>query len=190
MTDWFFNLELFPKIYWGIALLGSLIFIIMMVLTFLGGETDNLDTDTEIESDTGMGFQFITFKNLIGFFTLFGWSGVACIDAGLSKPLTIIISLVCGLIMMTIMAAMFYYMRKLNDSGTLNFKNAVGSVGEVYLTIGANRSSIGKVHIKIQGALRELEALTDADTNLKSSAVIKVKDVTENGILIVELLTK
>ena len=97
MTDWFSNLELFPKIYWGIALLGSLIFIIIMILTFLGGETDNLDTDTEIESDTGIGFQFITFKNLIGFFTLFGWSGIACIDAGLSKPLTIIISLVCGL---------------------------------------------------------------------------------------------
>ncbi|CAH8281366.1 hypothetical protein EV196_101450 [Mariniflexile fucanivorans] len=190
MMNWFSNLELFPKIYWGIALLGSLIFIIMMVLTFIGGETDGLDTDAEIESDTGIGFQFITFKNLIGFFTLFGWSGIACIDAGLSNILTIIISFVCGLLMMTIMAAMFYYMRKLNDSGTLVFKNAIGAVGEVYLTIGANRSSIGKVHIKIQGALRELEALTDADTNLKSSAVIKVKDVTENGILIVELLTK
>ena len=190
MMDWFSNLELFPKIYWGIALLGSLIFIIMMVLTFIGGETDGLDTDTEIESDTGIGFQFITFKNLIGFFTLFGWSGISCIEAGLSKPLTIIISLVCGLLMMAIMAAMFYYMRKLNDSGTLNFKNAIGAVGEVYLTIGANRSSIGKVHIKIQGALRELEALTDADVNLKSTSVIKVKDVTENGLLIVELLSK
>ena len=88
------------------------------------------------------------------------------------------------------MAAMFYYMAKLNDSGTLDFKNAVGAVGEVYLTIGANRSSIGKVHVKIQGALRELEALTDSNTNLNSTSVIKVKDVTKNGILIVELLTK
>ncbi|HEX9601055.1 MAG TPA: hypothetical protein VF985_06170, partial [Mariniflexile sp.] len=66
MVDWFNHLELFPKIYWSIALLGSIIFIIMMVLTFIGGETDSLDTDTEIESDTGIGFQFITFKNLIG----------------------------------------------------------------------------------------------------------------------------
>lgn len=188
--DWFSALEFFPKIYWSIALLGSFIFIIIMILTFLGGETDGLDTDTEIETDTGIGFQFITFKNLIGFFTLFGWSGIACIDAGFSNILTIIISFICGLIMMTIMATMFYYMRKLNDSGTLIFKNAIGAVGEVYLTIGANRSSIGKVHVKIQGALRELEALTDDDVTLKSSAVIKVKDVTSNGILIVELLTK
>lgn len=188
--DWFYNLELFSKIFWVIALLGSLIFIIMMVLTFIGGDTDTLETDVEIESDTGIGFQFITFKNLIGFFTIFGWSGIACIDANLSKPFTIIIALICGLIMMTIMAAMFFYMRKLNDSGTLNFKNAIGAVGEVYLTIGANRSSIGKVHVRIQGALRELEALTDSKTDLKSGIVIKVCNVTDNGILIVEQLNK
>lgn len=191
MLDWFSNLELFPKIYWSIALLGSLIFIITMILTFIGGDADDIgDVDTEIDFDTGIEFQFITFKNLVGFFTIFGWSGIACIDADFSVTLTIIISLISGLIMMTIMGAMFFYMKKLNDSGTLNFKNAIDAVGEVYLTVGAKRSSIGKAHIKIQGALRELEALTDADTDLKSGTVIKVKNITKNGILIVEQLNK
>ncbi|GGG38135.1 hypothetical protein [Bizionia arctica] len=190
MTEWFSNLELFSKVYWSVALIGSFVFAITMVLTFIGGDTGDLDTDAEIDGDTGMGFQFITFKNLVSFFTLFGWSGIACIDADLSKPLTIMISVICGLIMMTIMAAMFYYMRKLNDSGTLVFKNAIGEIGEVYLTIGANRSKIGKAHVKIQGALRELEALTDSETDLKSGSVIKVKSITPNGILIVEQLTK
>lgn len=191
MIEWYSNLELFPKIYWGIALLGSLIFLITMILSFVGGDADDIgDVDSDIEGDTGIGFQFITFKNLVGFFTLFGWSGIACIDAGFSKPLTIIISIVCGLIMMVIMGAMFYYMNKLNHSGTLNLKNAVNAVGEVYLTVGANRSSIGKAHVRIQGALRELEALTDADIDLESGSVIKVKDVTENGILIIEKLNK
>lgn len=190
--EWFLSLVLFQQIYWGIALIGSFVFILVIITTFLGGDSGDLDSDidAEIDSDTGIGFQFITFKNLIGFFTLFGWSGIACIDAGLSKPLTIIISIVCGLIMMAVMAAMFYYMQKLNHSGTLNFKNAVGQVGEVYLTIGAKRSSIGKAHVRIQGALRELEALTDSEIDLKSGAVISVKDVTQNGILIVEQLNQ
>ncbi|TNJ46981.1 hypothetical protein KFZ70_05800 [Tamlana fucoidanivorans] len=186
--EWYSSLELFPKIFWSIALLGSLVFILVIITTFIGGDSGDLDTDAEIDADTGIGFQFITFKNLIGFFTLFGWTGIACIDAGLSKPITIIIALLAGLIMMSIMAAMFYYMRKLNDSGTLVYKNAIGGVGEVYLTIGAKRSSIGKAHIRIQGALRELEALTDAETDLKSGTVITVKSVTKNGILIVEQL--
>lgn len=186
MVEWFSGLVLFPKIYWSIALIGSFIFVITMIMTFMGGDADELDTDAEIEGDTGVGFQFITFKNLVSFFTIFGWSGIGCIDAGMSKTTTIIISIICGLIMMTIMAAMFFYMRKLNHSGTLNFKNAIGNVGEVYLTIGANRSSIGKAHVRIQGALRELEALTDAEVDLKSGTVITVQDVTNNGILIVK----
>lgn len=192
MLERFFELELFAQIYWGIALVASFIFILVIFTTFMGGETDafELETDLEIEADTGIGFQFITFKNLVGFFTIFGWSGIACIEAELSKPLTIIISVASGLIMMSIMAAMFFYMKKLTSNGTLDFKNAIGGIGEVYLTIGANRSSIGKAHIRIQGALRELEALTDSEIDLKSGTVIKVKDVTDNGILIVETLTK
>ncbi|GAL60685.1 hypothetical protein [Algibacter lectus] len=188
--EWFYSLALFTQIYWGIALIGSFIFVITIVTTFIGGDSGDLDTDAEIEADTGIGFQFITFKNLVGFFTLFGWSGIACIDAGFSKPITIMVSILCGLAMMAVMAAMFYSMQKLNHSGTLKMKNAIGSVGEVYLTIGAKRSTIGKAHVRVQGALRELEALTDSETDLKSGSVISVKEVTTNGILIVEQLNK
>ena len=192
MVEWFSNLESFPKFYWIIALIGSLIFIFIIITTFLGvdGADDFDDIDTNIDADMGIGFQFITFKNLVGFFTIFGWSGIACIDAKLSNSLTIIISIFSGLVMMTIMAAMFHYMNKLNDSGTLNYKNAIGAIGEVYLSIGANRSKLGKVHIRVQGALRELEALSDSLTELKSGAIIKVVEVTSNGILIVNQTQK
>ena len=87
--------------------------------------------------------------------------------------------------MMLIMATLFYFIYKLSDSGTLNYKNAIDAVGEVYLTIGADRSKIGKVSVNVQGSMRELDALTDSLTELKSGTVIKVVDVTANGILIV-----
>jgi hypothetical protein len=192
MEVWFSGLETFEQVYWTIAVAGSVVFLFITVLTFFGGGdvADSGDVDAEITGDTGIGFQFITFKNLIGFFTLFGWSGIACIDAGLSKPVTVIISVICGLILMAVMGAMFYYMSKLTSSGTLNYKNAINAVGEVYLTIGADRSKMGKAHVRIQGSLRELEALTDASTDLISGSVIRVKDVTDNGILIVEPLNK
>ncbi|AXT18770.1 hypothetical protein D7030_05955 [Flavobacteriaceae bacterium AU392] len=187
MGEWFSNLEFLPKLYWVIALIGSLIFVVVMIMSFIGGDTDGVDDlDTEIDNDIGIGFQFITFKNLIGFFTIFGWSGIACIDAGLSQTLTIIVSSFCGLVMMTIMAALFYFMSRLTDSGTLNIKNAIDAIGEVYLTIGANRSRMGKISVKVQGTMRELDALTDSFTDLKSGTIIKVVDVTANGVLIVD----
>lgn len=191
MLEWFSNLEFISKLYWSIALVGSLIFIVVMIMAFAGGDADDIgDLDSDIDADASAGFQFISFKNLVGFFTIFGWSGIACIDAGLPTLITIIISVVCGLLMMFIMAALFYFISKLSDSGTLNYQNAIDAVGEVYLTIGANRSSMGKVTVNVQGSMRELDALTDAFTELKSGTIIKVLDVTPNGILIVDKTVK
>lgn len=191
MTEWFSNLEFLSKVYWVVAIIGSVVFLAVMFMAFLGGDADDLgDIDTDIDSDIGAGFQFITFKNLVGFFTIFGWSGIACLNAGYSKPTTIIISVISGLLMMLIMAAMFHFISKLSDSGTLNYKNAIDAVGEVYLTIGADRSSMGKVSVNVQGTVRELDALTDSLTELKSGTIIKVVGVTSNGILIVDQTRK
>ena len=187
MTEWYLELSSFEKTYWIITGVSTLIFLFVLVTTFIGADTDDIgDVDAEIDADTGAGFQFFTFKNVVAFFAIFGWSGIASIDAGNSVSTTIIISLLCGLVMMFIMAAMFYYISKLTSSGTLKMQNALNSIGEVYLTVGANRSKTGKIQIKIQGALRELEALTDHNEDLKQGKIIKVIEVTNNGILIIE----
>lgn len=182
------SFTLFEKIYWVIAVAGSVVLVILLIMTFIGGELDEVDgdVDTEIDGDTGIDFQFLSFKNLVGFFTIFGWSGIACLEAGLSGIVTVLISFVCGLLMMLAMASLFYYLGKLQSSGSLRYKNALNQVGEVYLTIGAARSRVGKVSINVQGTLRELEALTDEKQDLRQSDVVIVKEVTANGILVVE----
>jgi hypothetical protein len=191
MTEWFTNLDFLAKLYWSVALVSSSVFIVVMFMAFFGGDADDIgDMDTDMDTDIGAGFQFISFKNLVGFFTIFGWSGIACIDAGLGTITTVIISVISGLAMMLIMAGLFYFIYKLSDSGTLNYNNAIDAVGEVYLTIGANRSKMGKVSVTIQGAMRELDALTDSLTELQSGTIIKVVDVTSNGILIVDQTRK
>ncbi|MRI01941.1 hypothetical protein GH721_15465 [Kriegella sp. EG-1] len=193
MEEWFAALAMFEKVYWTVALIASVMLIILLILTLIGGDADDFDggdVDADIDGDTGIGFQFLSFKNLMGFLTIFGWSGIACLDAGMSKTLTVLISIVCGLLMMLAMATLFYYLGKMQSSGTLKLKNALNQVGEVYLTIGANRSKIGKVSVTVQGTLRELEALTDEENDLVLGNVVRVKNVTDNGILIVELLNK
>ncbi|SKB31865.1 hypothetical protein [Maribacter arcticus] len=192
METWFTALTVFEKVYWVVACIASCFLLIFLVMTLFGGDADEMsgDVDTDIDGDHGVGFQFLSFKNLTGFFTIFGWTGIACLDNGLSHTLTVIISVICGLLMMVAMASLFYYLAKLQSSGTLKLSNALNQVGEVYLTIGANRSRIGKVSINVQGTLRELEALTDENQDLTQSNVVRVKQVTANGILIVELLNK
>ncbi len=193
MKEFFDGMSTFEQTYWIIALIGSVIFIIILIMAFLGGDMDSdMEMDgTEFEADDGgVGFQFFTLKNLVAFFTIFGWTGVVCIDYDLSNGLTLVIAIIAGLLMMVATTSLFYFMHRLTESGTLQMKNALGVIGEVYLPIGANRSKTGKVQIKVQGSLRELEALTDENEDLPTGAVVKVIEIISTELLLVETLSK
>ncbi|RPD96638.1 hypothetical protein EGM88_09760 [Aureibaculum marinum] len=193
MQEFFNGMSTFEQTYWIIALIGSIIFFIIMISTFIGEsmDSDMLEDSTEFEADDGgVGFQFFTLKNLIAFFTIFGWTGVVCSGSGLSSGITLIISVVAGLLMMVATSSLFYFMHKLAEDGTLKIKNAIGTIGEVYLPIGANRSKTGKVQIRVQGALRELEALTDENKDLPTGTVVKVTEIVSAEILLVEIHSK
>ena len=192
MKEFFEEMSTLEQTYWIIALVGSVVFLGIFILTFIGGGDTDMEADaSDFEADDGgVGFQFFTFKNIVAFFTIFGWTGVTCIDSGLSTTLTLIISTVAGLIMMVLTSLLFYWMHKLTESGTLKIQNAVGVIGEVYLPIGAERSKMGKVQIKVQGSLRELEAITDEEEDLKTGSMVKVTKIVSAEILLVEKISK
>jgi hypothetical protein len=192
METFFEGMTSLEQTYWIIALIGSAVFLVIFILTFIGGGDSDMEADaSDFEADDGgVGFQFFTFKNVVAFFTIFGWSGVTCLDNDLSTGLTLVISTVAGLIMMVLTSLLFFWMYKLAESGTLKIQKAVGVIGEVYLPIGAERSKMGKVQIKVQGSLRELEAITDEIEELKTGSMVKVTEVVSAEILLVEKLSK
>lgn len=177
--------------FWISAIVGSVIFILLFALSLIGADSDaDMDVDADIDSDMGIGLQFFTFKNVMAFFTLFGWTGIVCVDNGLSDTSSTLIAFVAGVGMMVLMAFLFLWISKLAEDGSLKIQNAVGCIGEVYLSIGAKRERIGKISIDVQGAKRELSALTDENEDLKQGDVIKVTAVVNGEILLVEKLTK
>lgn len=185
-TEWWESLDTLLKIYWGIAIPFTIFFILQLLITFFGGDIpDDGSADVDVETDDGIGFQFFTLKNLIAFFTIFSWTGIACLDSGLSNNWSIAISMISGLIMMLVMGGILYLLGKANASGTIKMKNALGAVGEVYMEIRGKRDNIGQVQVQVQGTLRTLEAITDDEETLRPGAVITVKEVTSNNILIV-----
>lgn len=192
MLEFFDGMSTLEQTYWIIALVGSVVFLIIFALTFIGGGDADMEADAnDFEADDGgVGFQFFTFKGIVGFFTIFGWTGITCLDNGMSNGITLIISAIAGLIMMFLTSLLFYWMYKLSESGTLKIKNAIGVIAEVYLPIGAKRSSTGKVQIKVQGSLRELDAITDENEALETGSLVKVTEVVSAEILLVEKLSK
>jgi len=184
-SSWWEGLSLILKIYWGLAIPFTLFFILQLIMTFVAGDVMDDTPDAEVEADSGVAFQFFTLKNLVAFFTIFSWTGIATIDSGLSIGLSVFVSTLAGLAMMGIMGGMMYFISKTNVSGTLKMKNALGQVGEVYLGLQAKRGSIGKVQIKVQGSVRTLDALTDDDDDIPTGKVITVSDIINDNILLV-----
>ncbi|MFT5860406.1 MAG: uncharacterized membrane protein YhaH (DUF805 family) [Flavobacteriaceae bacterium] len=192
MMTFFDGMTTSEQTYWIVALIGTIIFAGIFLMTFVGGGDADMDSDmSDVDADdAGGGFQFFTFKSVTAFFTIFGWTGVTCIDNGLSNIATLLISILAGAAMMAVTSLLFFWMAKLAQSGTLRISNAIGAIGEVYLPIGANRSRSGKVQIKVQGSLRELEAITDADEDLPTKSLVKVTEIVSDELLLVEKLTK
>lgn len=182
---WWEGLSLILKIYWCLAVSFTIFFLLQLTLSFIGGDVTDSTPDIDIETDHGISFQFLTLKNMVGFFTVFAWTGIACIDAGFSQGVTLFISTAAGLGMMSIMAGMFYLISKAGADGTMKIEKAVGVVGEVYLTIPSKRSSLGKVQIKVTGSLRTLDAMTDHDQDIPTGKLITVSKIINDNILLV-----
>ncbi len=189
-TDWWGDLSLVLKIYWGIAIPFTVLFVLQSILSFLGHESHELSHDAQHDADHGVGFQFFTVKNLIGFFTIFGWTGIASIDGGLSTTMSMVLATLAGLLMMTIMAGLFYLLMKAQADGTMKFNKAIGQVGEVYLTIQSNRKGLGKVQVNVMGSLRTLDAMTDDDADLPTGKIVTVSSIAGDNILIVTSSSK
>lgn len=180
---------IFEQVFWVITIPATVIFLILLTLTIFGGDADS-GVDTDIDSDIADGdsipFQFLSLKNIVAFFAVFGWSGIGFVNAGIVAWLVILLSFICGLLMMVLMASLFYFMSKLAESGTLNMKNAVGKLGEVYLVVPGNRGGMGKVQLNVQGSLRTLDAITDDPESIRTSSIIQVLDVIDDQILLVK----
>lgn len=187
ISTWWQQLATFDRIFWVIALFFSFLFLVQTLLSFAAGDGDTAtgDADHYIGDDDGIGYQFFTIRNMIAFFTVFGWMGIAGISGGLNKGLTIALALGAGSIMVVIMAVLFRSMSKLKQSGTLIIENAINQVGETYLHIPARRAGMGKVHVKVQGSLKELQAVTDDAEPIVTGRLVKVLSILNNNILIV-----
>jgi hypothetical protein len=183
ISNWWSNLHGFPLILWGIALLFSFLFLVQTVLSFFISELDEAGFMDGVDHDFGN--EFFTVKNLIAFFTMFGWAGLAAYKSGLNNFVVVIVALSSGVSIVFLMYLLMQKTDKLRNSGTLQMKNAINQVGETYLRIPASRSGLGKVHVQFQGRLAELDAMTDDAEDIPTGKPVQVVNILNNQILLV-----
>ena len=189
MEEWWSSLGLFMQSVWCITLFASLVFIIQTIMTFVGMDTDggmDIDTGTDMPGDGDSGpCQLFTFRNFINFLLGFGWSIISFQGAIGNQFVLILVSAAIGVLLVMAVMAIFRFMSRMEQSGTINMANALGCKGNVYLKIPAGKGGEGKVQISIQGAIREFDALTLGE-ELETGAPIKVVEVINDSTLLVE----
>jgi membrane-bound ClpP family serine protease len=174
------------KIYLYIAIAATMIFVIQLILTVFGlthdADISHVDASHH-DSSHGMGnFPLISVRGVVGFFAMFGWIGKAMLNAGCSKPVTLLVSVLIGVATNFIVSTFMFLMARMASQGNMDLNNAIGKTGNVYIEIP--KGGIGKVMVIFQGEKQEVKAKTSGEGLMPGSS-IKVTAV-QDGVLIVE----
>lgn len=189
---WWQELNSTEQVFWGISLIFSVLFIIQFVVSLLGLDFDH-DADFEVGGSSAVDggytldadFTLLSVRSIIAFFTFFGWTGVIALRSGASTLVALGFASAAGFVAMFIVGYMLYLFSKLNEDGNIDINEALFQVGEVYLAIPSEEKGHGKVHVKIQGSLREMDAVTKG-APLPTGAPIRIVEILNNNLLLVE----
>jgi membrane protein implicated in regulation of membrane protease activity len=190
ISQWWDALSSPHQVFWFIAIISSVLFFIQFVLSFIGMESSNSDFDTHTDiGSVDHEFSALSIRSIIAFFTFFGWTGVIVLNQHLSVWVAVTLATLAGMAAMFIVAFLMYKFSQLEQSGTLNLYHALDQEGEVYIPIPGAGKGHGKIQLKVDGRVRELEAITDGET-LKTGDLIRVVEIMDDNLLKVEEVTQ
>ena len=162
-----------PFVYGICALVGGCLFLIVMVLMFIGIEFD-LDALAD-------GSGHVSLHGISGFFTLFGIVGLYLDSQGYGVLVSSTGGIGAGGMMFLAVSRIIAAMRKLESSGNITVDQTVGAKGSVYAEILSGES--GAVTIFIGDRERRYDAVTDEPTGLKTGDLIEVNEVISGSLL-------
>ena len=185
MTDRFLSLELPMQIFWGIAIVTSVFFVIQTIMAFMG-----LDADT----DDGSGFEsvemeglsgYFSFRNLINFLLGYGWGGVLLQSTIPDMVWLEIAAIGVGLVFVLVFVFILRQVMKLSTDRTFQMDEAVGQIADTYLCIPAAKQGTGKVMVSVRGSIHEIDAMTEGN-EIPTGTKVRVTKVIGTELLEVE----
>ncbi len=172
--------------FYAVALISLVALFFQIILSMVFGMEHGADVPDVSAHDSGMGI--FSVRGVTAFFTGFGWTGVICTKQGLALPITLAIALAVGGVLMIGIFLMMRSFMRLQSNGNIDYGNAVGQLGTVYVTIPPVQRSGGQVETMIQGRLVTAEALQKGSQPLQPGTKVKVVERIGSSTLIVEPL--
>jgi len=195
MIDWYNSLNLLQRILALIAIPSTAVLLIQTIMLFFGlGSDSDVDIDgdgtPDAIADGDGGLALFSIRGIMAMLCVGSWSGIAISQAGVNDVITIILSVVIGSAALIGMAYLIKLILTLQSSGNIELANAIGKVGQVYLSIPAKMSGMGKVNITLQDKYSEFNAMTTDETPIKTGEMVRVVATDDVGYLLVERIVK
>jgi len=185
MDTWWNSLILPLQIFYGTGIVAGIALAIEVVLTLFGLNHHNLpDASADHPDQLGM----LSVRTITGFFFGFGWSGVIAIKSGLGLAVAILVACAVGTVFLLGIYLLMRALFSLRSSGTLDYKNAVGKIATVYVTVPPNHKGGGQVEVLIQGRLQTISCMTAHTAPLAPRTKVKVVSLIDQGTLEVQPL--
>lgn len=191
MSEWWGGLSFEQQVYYSLAIVATLMVGIQTLMLLIAGTdlAEAGDFDMDGPEDHPSGIQLLSSRTVFGFLLGFGWTGVIVSATSPRPEYTAVAATLVGFLFG---GAIFYLMRLLNSlkhSGTLDYENALGEVGTVYLPIPAGMGGTGRIQVVVQGRMKEVQALTRHRERLENRARVRVVELLDDNTLIVEPLS-
>ena len=175
-------------VYLVMALVGTLFFVLRLLLAlFLGGHGD-VDPGVDVDISTDASFGFFSLLSILAFFMGAGWMGLTCrIDWDMGGLASALAAAGFGFGMMLLASGLMYQARKLDQSIEYDLNTAVGRTARVYLTVPGKGQGRGQVEVDVSGRRKVLEAVSTG-AKLDQFSSVKVVEIRDDNTLVVEAL--
>ena len=191
MIAWFNSLGGLEQAFAIAAAVGSVVFVLQMVLMLVGvGGADADGPGMEVShdvahADSDVAFQVLSVQSVTAFVMVFGFAGFAMSrGSGFGALPSLGVALVAGLAAMWLVSKTFAVFRKMQSSGTLDLNNAVGQTGRIYLSVKPDVP--GKIEVAVQGRLQIFDAISEAGEPLPTDTRVVVVRVEGQNIMVVK----
>lgn len=185
LWEFYMNYEPAMRTFVGIGAVSSLVLFVQMIIILIGGS----DLDFELgEVGEGGATGIFSIRSIGSFFTGFGWTGAMFMQNGHSVGVATLAATVVGSLILAGFLSLMRWLHSFKTDGTVNYKNAIGNVGSVYIPIPPNRKGMGQIQVEVQGRLSVINAISDNEEKIENRTAVRVKSLVDTRTLLVETL--
>jgi len=172
------------------ALLGGLLFILRLALSFFAGEAADFDLrpahpdHPEVRHHGEGRLPVVSQQGVAALVAFFGLAGLALSRAGIPAVWAILAGLLAGAGAMLVVAWLHLSMQRVRSDGLLRIENTISKQGIVTQEIPLEGS--GRVSLAERGALTEFDAITNGSQPLPVGTRVRVVRVKPGRVLVVE----